>query len=897
MRFQIPSRTGKYGESPIREIALITIVMVVLVVDFSVACGVQSGNDVGQSDQQRIGTGLIAVYDFQEGSGKTINDSSSFGRPVNLVIKTPKAVRWVDGGLRITGNAQIISQGEPKKLVEFPRRSGEITIEAWIQPDSLDQKGPARIVTFSGNVNQRNFTLGQDGDKFEVRFRTTRTSVNGIPGVASPSSSLKQDLTHVVYTRNRGGRVRIFVNGNKVSQSTVRGALNNWTATYKFGIANETNKQRPWKGTYHLVAIYNRELQPNEITQNFRAGHEANLGYVKNEKSESRALFETKVASVLANQCLECHDSATKEGGLDLSKKTTAFKGGESGIAIVANRPEQSPIWQQVETDDMPADRPPLTTQEKQLLRKWIETGADWSLDMIDPASYTHSADQATNWARRLTVNEYINSVYSTVGVDIRTQAKKHLPGDLRADGFANTAYNLDVDLKHIESYARLAELIVDQMDVREFGARFTKSLKLDDTSLRTLIAQMGKWVLRGPLKTEEVDHFLSLGISVENTGGDFEEAVSYILESMLQSPRFIYRIEKQQGDGGTWPVDEYELAVRMGYLIWGAPPDQELYAAAEQGDLFDAEKLDAQIDRMLADPLAISQSRDFVTQWLNLKRLENLRPDRKRFPDWNEALALDMREETLAYFEEVVWNQGRPISDLFNAQFTFATHRLARHYGLSPDPDTAELTRYDLADVPRRGGLLSHGSVLTVGGDDASMVTRGLFVLNHVLRGVVKDPPPFVDATPIPTMPGLTNRSFALERLADSRCSGCHKRFEPLAFGLEMYDGTGAVHQTDEHGNELREDGEVLFPGDSDPVKFKSADELMDLLAENDRVSKTLTWKVAQFAIGRPLSGQESSTLEEIHKQTTENGGTYQSLIRAIIHSELVQKTKTESD
>jgi len=251
------------------------------------------------------------------------------------------------------------------------------------------------------------------------------------------------------------------------------------------------------------------------------------------------------------------------------------------------------------------------------------------------------------------------------------------------------------------------------------------------------------------------------------------------------------------------------------------------------------------------------------------------------------------MREETLAFFKELAWEQKRPLADLLNAEFTYATPRLAEHYGLKPQGKG--LSRYDLSGVPGRGGLLTHGSVLTVGGDDASMVTRGLFVLHDLLRGTVNAPPPCVDTTPPPTKAGLTNRGIAQQRIADVKCGVCHARFEPLAFGLEKFDGLGSYSEKDRHGNRLRDDGEILFPGDAKSIQYKSGDELMDLLAGSGRVRETLTWKVAQFAVGRPLLAADAPTVADIHKAAGEGGGTYSALITAIVMSDLVQKTRTE--
>ena len=450
------------------------------------------------------------------------------------------------------------------------------------------------------------------------------------------------------------------------------------------------------------------------------------------------------------------------------------------------------------------------------------------------------------------------------------------------------------MDLEHVGAYARLAGLIVERMDVDAFARRFTRKRTLTDDHMRGLIRDMGQWILRGPLEEEEVALYRGVSTTVASFGGGFGEAVAMILDAMLQSPRFLYRMENQRGDGSLWPVGEYELASRMSYILWGAPPDQALIEAAEAGELFSEAGLDAQIGRMLEDPRAVERSREFLRQWLDLDRLDNLRPDPARFPRWDPSLAQDMKRESLDFFEEVVWGQRRPLSDLFNAQFTWASPRLAAHYGL-PGAGPEEWSRHDLSEAEGRGGLLTHGSVLTIGGDEASMVARGLFVLHNVLRGVIKDPPPCVDTTPVPSSPGRTLRAIAEDRIANAQCGGCHSRFEPLAFGLEKFDGVGAWHSRDEHGNPLREDGEVLFPGSGSAVAYQTSAQLMDLFARSDRSRRSLTWKLVQFAAGRPLVYDDTDVVDGIHDRAQEEGGTYQSLVSEIVKSDLVRLTRTE--
>lgn len=169
--------------------------------------------------------------------------------------------------------------------------------------------------------------------------------------------------------------------------------------------------------------------------------------------------------------------------------------------------------------------------------------------------------------------------------------------------------------------------------------------------------------------------------------------------------------------------------------------------------------------------------------------------------------------------------------------------------------------------------------------------------MMHDFLRGVVKDPPPCVDTTPIPTKEGLTQRSIAMERIGNTTCGGCHAKFEPLAFGLEKYDGVGAFHEQDEHGNRLREDGQLLIPGEAQASPFQTAAEMMDLLASSDRVRHSIAWKLTQFSLGRPLVAEDAAVVAEIHRSAQQNGGTYVSLMKAITLSDLVQLTRTEAD
>ena len=849
-------------------------------------------------DSVRIHEGLQVLYTFETGHGDTVFDRSESGPALNLKIANNDAVKWLDGALQVNSATMIKSTAPARKIIDFAKRTRGLTIEAWVDPANDRQDGPARMVTLSGNTSVRNFTLGQDTNHYDVRIRTTATTKNGIPSTPTPSETASTRLTHVLVTRHADGTARIFINGQQQATAQIKGDFGNWDDSFTLSLANEASGGRPWLGTLHLVAIYSRPLSAKEVTQNYTAGPDAKTGAVLAQRRHEQ-FFESKIATLFAKNCLGCHDAANHKGKLNLARKIDAFKGGESGKVILAGKPNKSLLLEQVISGDMPPEGTALTEQEIKDLQQWIKNGAVWTVDDIDQALYANNRPTEI-WLQRLTISEYIGTVGQTIGVDIAEQASTLLPPDIRADGFSNTAYNLNVDLKHIETYAHLAEQIVQKVDVAKFAARFSKSRKLStDDTMRDFVANMGAWILRGPLDEREISIYSGIATTIASAGGSFDEAAGLIIEAMIQSPRFIYRVEHQRSDGSAWPVSDYEMASRMSYILWGTSPDQALMQAAKDGRLQDAANIAAQVKRMLENPLAKKQSARFITEWLDLDRLENLQPNAKRFPAWNASLAQDMQRETIAFFQNIVWQQKRPLSDLFNAQFTYATPQLAKFYGLASQTNSAEneLQLYDLSDVPERGGFLTHASTLTLGGDDASMVTRGLFILNDVLRDAVNDPPPGLDTTPVPVKKGLSQRSIAEKRIANSACTGCHSKFEPLAFGLEKFNGIGVFNNQDEHGNKLRADGEILFPGTAVAIKYKSASELMDLLANNKRVQETITWKLTQFALGRPLAAKDARIINQIHTVAWTHEGTYQDLMTAILTSDLVMLTQTQTE
>ena len=239
--------------------------------------GIESGNSNEVLYDLDLGTRVTAnqlvLYSFEEGSGKRVYDVSGFGTPLDLIVEDEAAISWIaGGGLEINSSTVIKSAGAARKVIDAVKASNELTIESWITPANTTQSGPARIVTLSKDTGYRNFTLGQQSDAYDVRLRTTYTSDNGTPSLRTSNVVLTNQLTHVVYTRDVFGAIKLYMDGALVASGTEGGDCSVWDNYYALALANELTGDRPWLGTYYMVAIFDRAINQAEVNQNFAAG-------------------------------------------------------------------------------------------------------------------------------------------------------------------------------------------------------------------------------------------------------------------------------------------------------------------------------------------------------------------------------------------------------------------------------------------------------------------------------------------------------------------------------------------------------------------------------------------------------------------------------------------------
>ncbi len=218
----------------------------------------------------RVSADLVALYEFNDGSGATVADSVA--PSLDLTIADPLNVTWASNRLTVD-IATIIQSAEPAtKIATAVQASNEVTVEAWVDPANVTQAGPARIATMSIDISTRNFTLGQLGSRYSVRVLSTLTQNNGTPDVQSRLGDLDTSLTHVVVTRAADGTRTLYIDGRPRATNYAGDDFANWDATHPLALANEITLNRPWLGTLHLVAVYSRALTAEEVGRNFTAG-------------------------------------------------------------------------------------------------------------------------------------------------------------------------------------------------------------------------------------------------------------------------------------------------------------------------------------------------------------------------------------------------------------------------------------------------------------------------------------------------------------------------------------------------------------------------------------------------------------------------------------------------
>ena len=415
------------------------------------------------------------------------------------------------------------------------------------------------------------------------------------------------------------------------------------------------------------------------------------------------------------------------------------------------------------------------------------------------------------------------------------------------------------------------------------------------DICARSILSTLARRAYRRPVTSADIEPLMAFYRDASGTGS-FDEGVDQALQRLLISPEFLLRVEADPAGipaNTPYRVSDLELASRLSFFLWNSIPDDELLRVAEQRRLREPAVLERQVQRMIADARFTSFVEQFAGQWLFLRNLTASIPVQQNFPDFDDTLRESFRIETEMFVESVI-REDRSALDLLRADYTFLNERLARHYGI-PNVKGTRFRRVVLPPASHRGGLLGHGSILTVTSypDRTSPVVRGKWILENLLG---TPPPP-----PIPGVPPLKPPSFAgkvltmRERIASHRnspvCASCHAMMDPLGLALEHFDGVGKWRALDESGAPIDASGAL-----PDGTRFDGAEGLRTALLTSDRFLTTLTEKMLTYSLGRGVEYYDMPAVRAIVRDAARDNYRFTSLIKAIVESAPFQMRRSHS-
>ena len=404
-----------------------------------------------------------------------------------------------------------------------------------------------------------------------------------------------------------------------------------------------------------------------------------------------------------------------------------------------------------------------------------------------------------------------------------------------------------------------------------------------EEECAREILSTLMRRAYRRPVSAGDVDGPLAFYREGRAAGG-FDHGIEKALAAVLVNPEFLFRVERDPRDAaGAYRVSDLELASRLSFFLWSSIPDDELLDAAVRGELSRPGELERQTRRMLADPRSYNLASNFAGQWLQLRNLVSVSPNPRLFPDFDDNLRRALREETERFFDSVL-REGRGVADLLDADYTFLNERLAKHYGI-PNVYGTRFRRVQLDPGSRRGGLLRHGSILSVTSyaTRTSPVIRGVWVLSNVFGA---PPPP-----PLPNVPALEENEVVAnlpmrERLAAHRgnpvCANCHRTIDPVGFALENFDAVGRWRDHEGDAASIDVSGGLPLVGEFDGVDGLEA----GLLSRPDLFAGTIAEKLLTFALGRGVEHYDAPAIRRILRATEPDGYRLSSLVVEIVKS-----------
>lgn len=393
----------------------------------------------------------------------------------------------------------------------------------------------------------------------------------------------------------------------------------------------------------------------------------------------------------------------------------------------------------------------------------------------------------------------------------------------------------------------------------------------------------------RRPITNDERARLGNVVDSALAEGQELTAALQLGMQWVLIAPAFLYRTVAHPNPDAISHVttlNPFELASRLSYFLWSAPPDAALLEQAADGSLANDASLIAAVDRMLRDPRARSLTDNFALRWLHFDKLDASTPDSGLFPSFSMALRADMQTETQLLLDEVLTGD-ESIMRLLDADHTYLNQRLSEHYGFG---NVVGNDRWERVPLPaERFGLVTHASVMTLTSnpDRTSLVQRGQWVLENLLCQAPPPPPANVDPNLDPDFDGTLRERIEAHR-ADAACISCHETMDNIGFGLEHFDAVGRWRETYSDGAAIDDTG--VLP---DGRRFQGAADLAQVLERDPYYRICFTEKLLSYALGRTLNSADQCTVNRMARDATGDSKSFSDLVKAVVTSDPFRKQR----
>lgn len=598
------------------------------------------------------------------------------------------------------------------------------------------------------------------------------------------------------------------------------------------------------------------------------------------QKADAEALFRKRVSPFIKTYCLDCHSNRKPtEAGLSFTPALDT-----PGHAAFSEKWKKSGA--RVKAHDMPpeyADQP--SDDEREMFMQWL--GQLKFLSEQDPGPFV---------IRRLTKSEYANTLRDLFGVD--PSIADQLPDEVGGEGYLNSFSPLQ-----LEHYLEVANRVLDQVLAPEGAPPSEVQQRLlgdpptdannADLLAREVTRSLARKAYRRPPADAEVDVLMQVFKLGTRSGLGYTQSLRLVLKAILVSPQFLCITPAASSDSDLVdaeapkiiPLDNYQLASRLSYLLWATMPDDELMDLADQGKLHDPAILKSQVERLLDDPRSRALFDGFGAQWLGIGELDTKVFDAAKFPQVTEQLRGAMYDEARLFFDSIV-RENQSVVRFVDSDYTFLSESLAALYGLEQSVTGPQMRKVQLSDQ-NRGGVLGMPAVLAATSfpDRTSPVKRGVWVLEQLLGDHVPSAPPDVPALEEQNQQQaakLTLRERTELHQANPVCANCHKLLDPIGFSLENFDAIGQWRQQDDNGEPIDSSGEL-----PDGKLVSSPRELKQLVAaRTDELGRNLVERLLAYALGRSLVGYDEIVVDELAREIAADDYRMRTLVTAVVTS-----------